>query len=511
MSKLLPSRIWILMLAMSVLTLAVVACSDSPTQAPPAATPVPAPTATPGVETIAQSDLNRQLRSNADGFQYAIGNYGGSITYATISEPLTFNLPLAADSGSATYLGYLFEGLTQSSWLTDEIEPMLAESWERSEDGLVWTFKLREDVRWHDGTPFTARDVDFTFNKILFNEDIPSPDGASFRLRFQNDAGEWQEEWIAVTALDDYTVQCVLPVPFATFIRAMGTAIYPRHILESYVDNGTFEEVWDIDSDPSEVIGTGPFTITEYVPEESVTLRRHPDYWLQDAEGNTLPYLDEIRYLIVPDFEAELVLFKSGETDYHGVLGEEYEELKAMEESGNFTIHRRGPTFGSTFITFNQNPESDPETGDPLVAPEKSAWFQNTDFRRAVAYSMDRSVMIEEIYHGLGYPQWSPVSPSTGDFHNPNVASYEYSPAKANAILDDLGWVDTDGDGIREDDEGNSIEFELITNDGNSVRARVGQLISDNLARIGIMVDFQIIPFGELVDRIVSPPDNGNR
>ena len=149
------------------------------------------------------------------------------------------------------------------------MEPSLAESWERSDDGLTWTFYLRQDVTWHDGQGFTAHDVDFTFNRIIYNDDIAASSRPSFHFRvFDEETGTWQESPMTVTALDDYTVQCVLPVPFAPFLRSMGTAIYPKHILEQHVDDGTFDSVWDIDTDPAEIVGTGPFTIDSYVPGE---------------------------------------------------------------------------------------------------------------------------------------------------------------------------------------------------------------------------------------------------
>ena len=363
-----------------------------------------------------------QLRQNAETFQYTIGNPGGTLTFATISEPLTLNLAIANDASSSGVLGYLFEGLTETSWLTNEVEPALAESWEHSDDGLTWTFHLRKDVTWHDGRPFTAHDVDFTFNRITYNDDIPASARSSFNFRYLDDAtGQWTEAQMTVTALDDYTIQCVLPVPFAPFLRAMGTAIYPKHILEQYVDDGAFESVWDIETDPAEIIGTGPFTIERYDPGERVVMRRNPNYWLKDAAGNSLPYLDSVTHVIVEDLDAELEKFQSGEADVHGVLGEEYAELKPLEAEGNYTIHRRGPTFGTTFLAFNMNPGTSPETGAPYVAPERLRWFQNTQFRQAVAHVIDKDKIISDVLHGLGYPQWSSVSPAAGDFHNPNV------------------------------------------------------------------------------------------
>ena len=182
------NRAWLLTLLAVSSILALAACSEDiestpvPTStATPTATSTatPAPTSTPVPEPtrtstpVPQASIVDQLRKNAEEFEYATGKHGGTLTFATISEPLTFNLAIANDASSSGVLGYLFEGLTETSWLTDQVEPMLAESWEHSEDGMTWTFHLRDDVRWHDGEPFTAHDVDFTFNRIIYNHDIP--------------------------------------------------------------------------------------------------------------------------------------------------------------------------------------------------------------------------------------------------------------------------------------------------------------------------------------------------
>ena len=482
----------------------------TPTTPAPTATAAPTATSTqaPTPTSTPQPTVVEQLRQNADAFEYTIGEHGGSLTVATISEPLTLNLAISTDSSSSGLLGYLYDGLTETSWLTDEVEPSLAESWERSDDGLTWTFQLRRDVTWHDGEPFTASDVDFTFNRIIYNDDIPARSRAAFEFRYLDEAsGEWEESPMTVTALDDYTVQCVLPVPFATFLRSMGTAIYPRHILEKHVDDGTFTETWDINTDPSEIIGTGPLTIGSYLPGERVVLERYPNYWLKDDAGNSLPYLDELVRVVVPDFESELASFKAGEADVHGVLGEELAGLEPLQEEGNFTIYRRGPAFGTTFMGFNMNPGMSADSGEPYIAPEKLRWFQNTEFRQAVAHSIDKATIIDEVQHGVGYPQWSSISPATGDFHNPDVRKYAFDLEEANEILDSLGWTDTNGDGVREDDEGNEIAFSLVTNGDNSVRAEVGRLISENMKEIGLDVEYKLIEFGDLVTQLTATYD----
>ena len=477
--------------------LVLAACSDDIDSTPVArATPV------------SQDNIVAQLTQNAEEFEYAIGIRGGTRTLATISEPLTLNLAIANEASSSGVLGYLFEGLTETSWLTDEVEPALAESWEYSEDGLTWTFHLRKNVRWHDGEPFTAQDVDFTFNRIIYNDEIPASSRSSFNFRFlDEESGEWKEAKMTVKALDDHTVECVLPVPFAPFLRSMGTAIYPKHILEKHVNDGTFTSTWDIDSDPAEVIGTGPFTIEQYEPGDRLVLWRNPDYWLKDTAGNSLPYLDEVVHLIVPDLEATLDKFLAGESDSHGVLGEELEELEPLQEEGNFTIYKRGPAFGTTFLGFNMNPGKNQDTGELYLAPEKLEWFRNKQFRQAVAHSIDKDAIINGVQHGIGYPQWASISPAAGDFHNSNVRKYEYDVDRANEILDGLGWTDTDGNGIREDGEGNELGFSLVTNTGNSVGEGVGMIVHRGMEEIGLKVDYRLIEFGDLVSQLTGSYD----
>ena len=454
-----------------------------------------------------QSSIVAQLERNAAEFEYSIGRRCGSLTVTTIGEPLTFNLALADDSSSAGVLGHLFEGLTEVSWLTNRVEPGLARSWEHSADGLTWTFYLRPDVRWHDGQPFTAHDVAFTFNRIIYNHDINANARAAFNFRVLDAAtGEWQEEPMTVTVLDDYTVRFRLPVSSAPFLRSMGTPVYPKHILEQYVDAGTFHTVWDIDTDPAEVIGTGPFTIASYEPGQSVVLRRNPNYWLTDARGNRLPYLESIVYVKVPNLAAELARFRAGQSDIHGVLGQEFAGLAPLQDAENFTVHRRGPGLGLYFLAFNMNPGQN-DAGESYVAPERLEWFRNTQFRRAVAHAIDKDAIIDDVYHGHAFPQLSSISPAAGDFHNPNIRRYEYDIVRANAILDELGWTDTDGDGIRDDDAGNPIMFTMVTNEGNTVRERTGAVIHQGLQAVGIGAAYEIRPFSEIVPQITATYD----
>ncbi len=364
--------------------------------------PSPAP-------AIGSSTADR-LRANAAEFDYRAGEHGGVLTVATISDPLTFNLAITNDASSSGVLGYLFEGLTEVSWLSDEVEPSLAESWEHSSDGLSWTFRLRTDVKWHDGAPFTAHDVEFTFNRIIYNDEIPTSSRAGFTFRFLDGEGVWQEAEMSVETIDDYTVRFVLPVSFAPFLRSMGTAIYPQHILERAVEDGVFAETWGIETDPAEVIGTGPFTIESYAPAErgpgaQPELLADRRRWRAAA----LPGLDRAGDRAGPGGGAGVVpvggerrLRDSGE----GVR-------RTGTAAGREELHDLPPraAFGTTFLALHQNPGMNPVTGDPYVAPNKLGWFQNTQFRQAVSHAINRDAIIEDVFHGLGYPQWSSISP----------------------------------------------------------------------------------------------------
>ncbi len=138
------------------------------------------------------------------------------------------------------------------------------------------------------------------------------------------------------------------------------------------------------------------------------------------------------------------------------------------------------------------------------MAPEKLAWFQTTEFRQAVSHAINREAIIEGVFDGLGYPQWSSISPAAGDFHNPEVRRYEYNPEGAGGILDELGWVDQDGDGMRKDADGNPIVFTIVTNEENSIRTDVLSLIGDDLRAIGLDARVEARPFDEIVDQLVS-------
>ncbi|UCD57518.1 MAG: ABC transporter substrate-binding protein, partial [Candidatus Hydrogenedentota bacterium] len=303
------------------------------------------------------------------------------------------------------------------------------------------------------------------------------------------------------------TVTFKTPVKFAPFLRGLTQDILPKHILEGPVRNGTFNSTWGVDARPEEVVGTGPFMLERYEPSQRVILKRNSHYWRTDADGNRLPYLDGIIILVVPNIDVSLLKFQEGETDYYGLRGSDYPILKPLEKKKGFTIFRVGPAFGTNFIVFNQNPDKNPEIGKPYVEPKKLKWFTNVQFRRAAARALDRQAMIDLAMNGLGYPQHSSMSPSAGFFYNPNVAKYEYDPAKSRKLLAAAGFRDGDGDGYIEDPDGNKVEFNLFTNAENNVRVKIGDIIRKDLETVGMHVHFTPLEFNNIVDKLASTFD----
>jgi len=424
--------------------------------------------------------------------------YGGPIVLATNSDPKSFNAIIAKETSTTRVTDLIFEGLTRINGVTIEVEPSLAQSWEILEDGREWIFHLRPGVQWSDGHPFSADDVVFTFNDLIYNEKIPTSARDVFTIDGKN---------FRVEKIDDLTVRFTLPTSFAPFLKGMTQEILPKHKLKDSVDSGRFNFTWGIDTDPKEIVGTGPYRLVRYKPGERLVFERNPLYWKFSKEGDRLPYISQIIYLIVPNPETVLLKFMEGELDSCGLRGADYPLLKPKEKEENFTIYDTGPDFGSNFIVFNQNPSRNPRTQTPFVQPKKLAWFTNHEFRKAVAHAIDKERIIDILMNGLGYPQDAALSPSSGFFYNPNVLKYEYDLEKAKAILKEAGFIDRNNDGIIEDLQGNPVEFNLYTNSSATERIQIAAMIRHDLEQLGMKVNFLALEFNSLVGKLVSTYD----
>ena len=422
------------------------------------------------------------------------------VVQAILSDPKTFNAVLSQESPNI--FGLTYEGLTKENAITGEVEAALAKSWQFSEDKLTITFQLKEDLKWSDGKPLTADDVVFSYNQLYLNEEIPSNARDSLRV------GQSQTLPV-VEKIDDLQVKFTIAEPFAPFLESTGLAILPKHILAEKVvqkdGNGKplFLSFWGVDTPPEELIVNGPYKLKNYVTSQRVIFTKNPYFWGKDEQENQLPYIEEIVWEIVESTDTSLLQFRSASLDSIGVTPEYFSLLKKEEKRGNFTIYNGGPAYGTTFMAFNLNQGS--RDGKPLVDPIKSKWFNNVNFRQAIAYALNRERMTNNIYRGLGEKQNSPISVQS-PFYNPNVKVYDYAPELAKKMLLAEGFK-YDDEGNLLDQDNHQVRFTLLTNAGNKIRESLGSQIKQDLSQIGITVDFTPIAFNVLVDKISNSLD----
>lgn len=306
-----------------------------------------------------------------------------------------------------------------------------------------------------------------------------------------------------------------------------------------------FNNTWSLGTPASEFVGLGPYRFVRYDVDQQVILERNPYYWKVDPNGVQLPYFDQFVFLIVPNLDTAFLKFKAGEIDVLGPRPSDWPQLmegvKDLERDcvqkssdvticfnsvNNWKLIRNGPTFGETYLAFNQDVEK--------VAPDKpfykalQAVFRHVQFRKAMAHAVDKESIIENIYNGLAVPQWSPVSiPSPYYDKSESFTKYEYSLQRAAQLLDEIGLKDVDGDGVRnitdeflknfanpEDrptdlapfgpEKDRELEFVLATNTGNQIRERIVSLLVNDFAKIGVKANARPMDFNALVNQLTT-------
>ncbi|AKI97017.1 ABC transporter substrate-binding protein [Kosmotoga pacifica] len=423
--------------------------------------------------------------------EYVIEDYngvpGGTLYLGTTSGPKTLNPYWAQETSSTDIIGWYSDSLFNADNKGMPNVPALASKWWFSEDGKTVYFQIRKGLQWSDGEPFTVDDVYFTFTKVALAEGMTAngPSGAK----------DANDQLPVVEIVDDYTISFTWTVPNVWGFKWVGYSdILPKHVLEEAVDNGTFSETWTV-ADMDKIVGMGPFLPVEYTEGVRVILERNPYYYRFDKNGNRLPYLDKIVYLIVPDLNTELLKFEAGEIDIYGPTAENFPRIAEQAEEKGWVVGVGGPALGSNFIAFNW------VTKDPV----KREWFRNEHFRKAFVYMLDRQSIIDTLYNGLGSPLYGPVSPSSG-FYNPEVEKfgYKYSIVRARLELKKAGFSWRE-DGTCVDKDGNPVEFELTTNVGNNVREAIGNKVVDAAKKLGIKVNFTPMQFNSLVQKLLGP------
>ena len=310
------------------------------------------------------------------------------------------------DGESITVMNNIFDGLVRYKSGSTEVEPDLATSWETSPDGLVWTFHLREGVKFHDGTTFNADAVVFSLERQR-DENHPF---------YQY--GEW-EYWgwcfgeIAKTEkVDDYTVKITLSKPFTPFLSTMA-------MFTAYIVSPTNAEQLK-DKALSNPVGTGPFKFVEWVRGDHITLEKNPDYW------GEAPKIDRLIFKVIPDPSARFLALQKGEVQ--GIEFPNPDDLPKIESDSNLQVLTQ-PGLNVGYLAMNMGKDT----------PGFQAPFADVRVRQAINYAINKKDIVEQLYKGTGEVAKNPLPPTLWGY-NDAVLDYEYNPDKAKELLKEAGY-----------------------------------------------------------------------
>lgn len=419
---------------------------------------------------------------------------GGTIVGAMHTAPAgMFNPIFYEESYEANILDFTHEGLTTQN---DELDfiAALAKDWETNEDQTEITFTLEEGVKWHDGEEFTADDVVFTYTAIA-DPDYVAAGGVRTNyveplLGYQAYVDGETDEFAGVVADSDYQVTFKFEEPNVMPLYYTGFSIIPEHIFKDIPVADIPKAAESLEG--GKVIGTGPFKFTEMIEREQYVLDRHEDYW----QGT--PNLDQIVWKIVQQ-SVMTGLLEKGEIDFiaapAGIDPADYDMVSGYD---NVEIIEQAD-FGYQLLGFKLNHRTAEDVEAGTIEP--SNWVPNEKVadpkvRQAIAWAIDRDGLVGEghgqgLLHGHGQPINSPIAVQFWAYDENAAVNYTYDPEKAEEMLDELGYVDVNDDGYREDPEGNEWVLNMEYPTGNELREKSAPLIVDYLDKVGIKVDLR--------------------
>lgn len=331
----------------------------------------------------------------------------------------------------------LFRGLTKPD-KENKVTPDLAESWEISEDHLVYTFTLRKDVQWQDGKPVTAKDVKFTFDQIQ-NPQTNTPISGEF------------SEISKVEVKNDYEVVMTLHRPFPPLLDKLKIGIIPEHLLR-----GEDLHTTDFNQNP---IGNGPFKLKEWGNNHTITLERSESYY-----GNA-PKLDEVVFKAVPDANTRVLQLKTGEIDLALLQAN---QLASTKDTDPYSVYELS-TADYRAVMYNFD--------FPL--------FQDKLVRQAMNYAVNREEMVQGLLAGKGEPAYGPLQESWAGISNTEMEGSSYDPQKAEQLLKEAGWV-KGNDGVLTKG-GERFEFELVSSVQDTMRMALANVVSEQLKPFGVI------------------------
>jgi len=344
-----------------------------------------------------------------------------------------------------------------------------AESAETSEDGLTWTFKIRDGIKFHDGQPLTANDVAFSINLYKNNEDYIYLN--AYTVNFDT-----------VEATDDKTVVVTLTdaVPNMDYLLSY-LYIVPEHIWKDHAEAPASVEFENL-----EMIGTGPFKMAEYTQNEFVRLTANKDHFADS------PKIDEVIFQTFASDDVLVQSLRSGQVDM--ITEMPATAVETLKGDANIQVVTGAPFAPDVSdIIFNQvDPENCPTdvggvcTGHPAL--------RDRNVRLALAHATDKQKLIDVVLLGYGTPGLTLIPDGLGPWYNNSITDYEYDIAKANQILDDAGYADTDGDGVREMPDGSRpLTFRMHWPSDSIDGPRQAELLSQMWGEVGVTLELQAV------------------
>ncbi|GBD97261.1 oligopeptide-binding protein AppA precursor [bacterium BMS3Abin06] len=385
--------------------------------------------------------------------------YGDAIVAALSGNPSVLIPMLAGDSASHDVAGLIFNGLVKYD--TDlSVTGDLAESWEISPDGLVITFHLKKGIKWTDGVEFTADDVMFGYKTIIDEKTATPYKGDYLQVK-------------KAEVLDRYTFRVAYDKPFAPALTTWGSlVVLPKHLLEGKdITKSKFAR---------NPVGMGPYKLKKWAAGQEVVLDSNRDYF----EGR--PFIDRYIYRIIPDPATQFIELRAGGLDRMGLTPIQYKKQTDNEFFRKNFRKFRYPVPSYTYMGFNL----------------RHPWFKDKRVRQAIAYAIDKEEIVDVVLFGLGRPATGPYVPGTW-YYNPDVRQYEYDINKAQRLLKEAGWSDTDNNGIL-DKDGKPFEFTILTNMGNNLRKNTATIIQWRLRKIGINVRIRLLEWSAFINEFID-------
>ncbi len=368
---------------------------------------------------------------------------------------------------------YTISELTYSSMYEFKLDGSLAldlgTDVQRSDDGLVYTYTIREGIKFHDGQPLTAKDVAFTYNLVMAHEDFPT-------------LHSYVEHFVSAEAPDDKTVVITLDEAIPNIeSKLVFLYIFPEHIWKDHSEGdaaAAFENL--------EMIGTGPFKMLEYKPNEFIRLGANEDYY------GGAPKVDEVIFQIFSNNDVLVQALKTGQVDM--ITGVPNTSVELLEADENVKVVSGAPLSPDLAdIIFNMvDPENCPVDDGGLCTGHPA--LRDRNVRLALAHATDKQKIIDVVLLGLGEPGIALIPKGLGEWFNGNIKDYEFDIAKANQILDDAGYLDANSDGTRDMPDGSRpLIFRMNWPSSDTTAPRMADLLAETWGQVGVKLEMQAV------------------